>query len=196
MADAEAAIANAQKLADQFAQGSEGVGTETPATENGDSQNNKRKLETDGTEEEDGTRKKTSFNGPQSDLVRIACASTSMTLAFFDTICQTESKTTHKTLRNLTIIPVEGCSSGCLPRAQTILSSIRAFRRVTASQMRSGMLAYNAGSRCGYERLSEVILKCRNQHLLPRRLQRRQRQRQRQRQQQNLRQLLQQARPS
>ena len=72
MADAEAAIANAQKLADQFAQGSEGVGSEVPITENGDSQNNKRKLENDGEEEEDGTRKKTSFNGPQSDLVRIA----------------------------------------------------------------------------------------------------------------------------
>lgn len=69
MADAEAAIANAQKLADQFAQGSEGVEPEVPVAENGDSQNNKRKLENVEDEIDDGTRKKTSFNGPQSDLV-------------------------------------------------------------------------------------------------------------------------------
>ena len=48
MADAEAAKANAQKLADQFAQAPEGVEPEAPVTENGDSQNNKRKLEDDG----------------------------------------------------------------------------------------------------------------------------------------------------
>ena len=70
MTDAETATAAAQKLADQFAQGGGDVATEVQVTENGDSQNNKRKLENDGEEEEDGTRKKTSFNGPQSDLVR------------------------------------------------------------------------------------------------------------------------------
>lgn len=71
MTDAEAAIANAQKLADQFAQGPEGAGTEVPLTENGDSQNNKRKLEDDGDNEEDGMRKKASFNGAQAELVGV-----------------------------------------------------------------------------------------------------------------------------
>lgn len=69
---AEAAIANAQKIADQYANPPEGVEAEAPVTENGDSQNNKRKLDNDGYGEDDeATRKKTSFsNAPESDWVR------------------------------------------------------------------------------------------------------------------------------
>lgn len=71
MVDADAAVAAAQKLADQFA--SQGAGDAEVKAENGEQASNKRKLE-DEDEDASAMRKRASFNGPQDgeqvDLLR------------------------------------------------------------------------------------------------------------------------------
>lgn len=66
MVDAEAAVAAAQKLADQYASQAEAQTTFEGAdtAENGEPGGQKRKFE-DATEDEAAIRKRTSFNDPQ-----------------------------------------------------------------------------------------------------------------------------------